>query len=705
MAGMADPPVTGADLVGIEILAALDPNEREAFAACATRIRVAASAVVVHEGEAGREMYLVIRGTAAISRNRVDLQRLQSGDAFGELGLYSGRPRAATVTALSHLELARLDLAGWQSFTRDRPAAAVKVCEAIVATVGEDLVSITESMSLLLSERSLPRRTEIVVRVGGELRRVPMGTMAQQLLPETVDGSRVVAALVDRKAVSLDTRLVAVCALEPLLASQLEGREVALHSAGLLVLEAIACVAPAVVARVTRAPGEGPVVALAHVPGGGSAFADQVNAELARLIHADVPLRQELWTVEEAQHHFEEQGWTDAASLLKVWRTSHAMLATCGKVSALAPGPLLPSARLLAGLKVAPDPAGVRIVPPTHDEPPAIGPPCDGAAMVRDHAAWLEALGVQSVGAFNETCIGGKVGQLVRVAEGFHEKGIGRIADQVVAARPRIRVICVAGPSSSGKTTFIKRLTVQLQVNGLNPVGLSLDDYYVDRERTVKDEHGEYDFEAFEAIDAQLLQDHLKRLVAGETVKTAHYDFKAGKSHPDGGPAIQLGPDDLLLLEGIHGLNPQLLAAVVPRKVAYRVFIHPATTLPLDRLSPVTASDLRLLRRIVRDRHHRGHRAADSILRWLSVRRGERRHIFPFLPHADAVFDSSLVYEIGVLQVYADQYLLEVPPGDPAYTTAFRLRNLIDRYVTIYPDHVPPTSLLREFIGGSGFEY
>jgi uridine kinase len=227
----------------------------------------------------------------------------------------------------------------------------------------------------------------------------------------------------------------------------------------------------------------------------------------------------------------------------------------------------------------------------------------------------------------------------------------------------------------------------------------------VDREKTVRDESGDYDFEALEALDLGLLQRTVGRLLAGELVATPRYDFKTGRSHQQGGPTLGLRQGDVLMLEGIHGLNPGLLGEIPLAGQVYRVFIHPATTLPFDRLSRVSATDLRLLRRIVRDRHQRGYGAAENILRWPSVQRGEQRHIFPFQGEADAIFDSSLIYEPAVLKVYAERYLLEVPQSHPAYATAYRLRLLIDRFVSIYPDHVPPTSMIREFIGGSGFEY
>ncbi len=305
---------------------------------------------------------------------------------------------------------------------------------------------------------------------------------------------------------------------------------------------------------------------------------------------------------------------------------------------------------------------------------------------------------------FNLRCIDGSVAQIIHVTEGSQEKRIGRIADQIAAQGSRLKVVCIAGPSSSGKTTFIKRLQVQLQVNGIQPVPLSLDDYFCDREDTPRDASGEYDFEAFEALRADLLGDHLAGMLAGRTVRTARFDFQQGRSQPAGGPELALGEHQMLMLEGIHGLNPMLLDRL-PSDAIFRVFVCPLQQLPLDAVSRVFASDVRLLRRIVRDRHTRGMAAADTIARWPSVRRGERRSIFPFVSHADAVFDSSLVYELSVLKVFAQRYLLEVPAGHPATVTAYRLLGLLDDLVTIYPDSVPPTSILREFIGGSGFEY
>jgi uridine kinase len=295
------------------------------------------------------------------------------------------------------------------------------------------------------------------------------------------------------------------------------------------------------------------------------------------------------------------------------------------------------------------------------------------------------------------------VKELIQVSEGFHEKRIAMIADQI-KARPGVRVVCVAGPSSSGKTTFIKRLKVQLLVDGIRPLELSLDDYYLDRERAPRDASGAHDFELLEAIDLGLLRGHVAKLLAGEALRTARYDFHLGKSQPEGGPALHLRPSDILLVEGIHALDPELFDSEATDR-AFRIFIHPATAMPFDRLSIFEPADVRLLRRIVRDRHQRGFPACDNLERWSSVRRGERIHIYPHQGAADTVFDSSLAYEVSVLRVYAERYLLEVPRSHREFSAAYRLRQLLSQWVPIHPDHVPPTSILREFIGGSGFTY
>jgi uridine kinase len=691
------------------LLSRLDARERARFLACAETVELAAGERA--NGEAVHQLSIVLRGAATLRRTGGAVRRLGPGDHFGELALVGGRPGEEAVEAETALALVRVSPRCWADLERREPVLAAKVATAIARALGDELARATGEVGLLLRGRSLPRAPEISVRVAGAERRVPTGTRLVDLLPAEVDGDLVVAGLLGQKPVSLSTPIFSDASVAPLTVSHWDGRQIYAHSVGLLLLEAANQAAPGV--RVAMGPSRG-TRQVVDVAGGGAVDLPRLAARIAEamvgLSSADLPFRLEFWPTEEATAWFTDRGWEEAARLLQMRRQATVRLVSCGEVYALSMGPLLPSTRPITGFTLRPGDEGLdlefgRIDPRNGRAAPRPRPrPRDGD-MTREHERWLAAMGVTSVGAFNDLCVSGQVSQLIRVAEGFHEKRIGQIADAIAAARDRIRVISIAGPSSSGKSTFIKRLRVQLQIDGVNPVGISLDDYYVDRERTPKGEDGDWDFEALEALELPLLQEHVSRLLAGEAVRTARYDFHTGRSHPGGGPTIQLRPGDALMLEGIHGLNPVLLGAIPRAGELFRIFVHPATTLPFDRLTRVSATDLRLLRRIIRDRHHRGYGAAENILRWPSVQAGEREHIFPYQDEADAVFDTALIYEPAVLKVFAERYLLEVPQSHPAYATAHRLRYLVDRFVSIYPDHVPPTSIIREFIGGSGFEY
>jgi uridine kinase len=695
------------------LLSRLDPALRSRLQARSELISVPGRTRLHGDADAGKHLFLIVQGEAIMRHEHLALRRLGPGDHFGEIAGAGGRHRGEVVTSTGPLTAVRFSAASWAALERDEPALALQLSVALTLAMQEDLSRLASAMDLLLQGRTLPRAEEIAVAVMGRERRVRTGTRVMDLLPAELDGDLVVAGMLGQKPVSLSTPIFTETTVAPLTLSHWEGRQIFAQSVGLLLLEAAHQLSPGL--RVRLGPSRG-VRQAVEVEGVAPQELPLLAARLAegmeRICAADAPLRAESWPTDEAIRWFQDRGWQDAVLLLRTRRLATVRLASCGDLYALSPGPLLPSAGLLRGFRLEPDADGLwlglggrdpRRIEPSPAAPPRAYRP--EGQMVLDHQRWLAAMGVTSVGAFLEQCISGQVSQLIRVAEGFHEKQIGQVADRVAEGRERIRVISIAGPSSSGKTTFIKRLTVQLQIDGVNPVGIGLDNYYVDRERTPRDEKGEWDFEALEALDLPLLQDHVRRLLAGDEVQTARYDFLTGRSSPEGGATIRLRPGDVLMLEGIHGLNPALLGAQPAAGELFRVFIHPATTLPFDRLARVSATDVRLLRRIVRDRHGRGYSAAENILRWPSVQAGERRHIFPYQEEADAVFDSALIYELAVLKVYAERYLLEVQPDHPAYPTAIRLRHLIDRFVSIYPDHVPPTSLMREFIGGSGFEY
>lgn len=710
------------------VIGALDPAERIGIATYLDVLDMPAGQPVVTEGAGDRDLYVCLAGKAVIIRDGVEVEHIGPGDSFGELGLILGTPRAASVVAKSPLRLARLSHASYRTLAQTDPALGLRLLEALLDGVAARLGTMSDSVGQLLRDHALPRRTHVQVRVPGQAdRSVRSGTRASELLPEEVAGRAVVAALCDQKPVSLCTPITSSCALEPLTTASWEGQRIYRQSLSLLFLDAARHVARDLVAERAGAPF---AIELAHSVGfarrvrvtsdaGESlpALASRIEAAMLALVERKLALFEELWSVDEAMEYFSEVGAQHTVALFRCWRQPAVPVCSYGGRYVLRTGPFVASTAALRDFGVVANHEGLLLLygaQGTGQEAERASRAPDAAdvqsvseqtsTLVGAAEPWQRSLGIGSIGAFNRACIEGSVPRLIRVNEGFHEKAISRIADQIVERGGDRRIVCIAGPSSSGKTTFIERLKVQLHVNGKNPIGISLDDYYCDRERTPRDTAGELDFEALNALRLDDLQAHLARLLRGERVRTARYDFESGLSQLDGGAEIGLGADDLLLLEGIHALNPAILGEA-GRGRAFLIFVCPLGQLPIDEVTRVHGSDLRLLRRIVRDRHSRATKAEANILRWPSVRRGERAHIFPFQYKADAVFDSGLVYELSVLKVFAERYLLEVPQTSTAYSTAFRLLALLDRLVTIYPDHVPQTSLLREFIGRSGYEY
>lgn len=701
-------------------LAHLGVRDLGTFLDTLDQLALPSGAIVFKQGDNAEHMYFVLDGEVRARRGSMDATRLGAGDHFGELAILGNTRRTTTAYAATPVRLARLSRSRFLSLATNHPRVALHVTQALAGSLAATVTAMTDDVGLLLQQRTLPRRTTVRVMVSGALVDAAMGALAGTLLPQTAEGALVVAASLDHKPVSLETPVTSDAMLEPITVASWEGRRIYRTSVGLVFLEAARRVLPQMAISLGARCGEGQQIVWPGEPSGESLAA--VEQQMRDLVAAATPLREELWTVDEARARLEDQGWHDAAALIPFHRDKTISLVTCGSTFALGLVPVIPNARALLGfslsmregqvlldfgevLKAHTSTQTSAIAAVTSVRPPPT-PQKTGSrpdAMTRELVKWLGAMSVTGVGPFDRACVAGQVEELIRVSEGFHEKNIGRIAD-CIADDERLRVVAIAGPSSSGKTTFIKRLKVQLEVDGVTPVHLSLDDYYVDRERTPKDDRGDYDFESAAAIDVSLFQSHAARLLAGESVRTARFDFKSGQSLPDGGPELSLSAKNVMLVEGLHALNPEMLGGVAKRDETFRVFVHPATALPFDRLSAVLPEDVRLLRRIVRDRHQRSYLASESIRRWPSVRRGEERHVFPCLAEADVVFDTSLVYELAVLRVYAERYLLEIVEDDPAYATAYRLRQLIDRFVPIHADHVPPTSILREFIGGSGFD-
>jgi len=323
--------------------------------------------------------------------------------------------------------------------------------------------------------------------------------------------------------------------------------------------------------------------------------------------------------------------------------------------------------------------------------------------IFKEHKEWGRILGVNTVGRLNETIVNGDVGEFIKISEALHEKKIARIADEICAHRDRIRIALVAGPSSAGKTTFSKRLAIQLRVNGIRVSVISLDNYFLDLARTPLDAQGNPDFENIGALDLRLFSRHLEQIVRGEEVELPQFDFET-KQRRASGERIHVGPDGVLIIEGIHGLNPRL-TRTIPEEHKYRVYVSALTQLSIDSNNRISTTDNRLIRRLVRDHKYRGHSALKTLRMWPAVRRGEERWIFPFQDQADATFNSALDYELAVLKSVAEPLLMEVKPMDPEYAEARRLTAFLLNFIGMSDREVPSTSMLREYIGRSGFRY
>jgi uridine kinase len=550
----------------------------------------------------------------------------------------------------------------------------------------------------------------VEVSYRGELHRVRTGTRIDELLLE-VDGEipdTVLSALVNRRQVMLDFPLRGSVDLDLVRYGDREGESVYKRSVSLMLYEACLELYPAAQPVIGQSLGN---CYHYQVRGEHPPF-DEMAAALERrmreLYRERRPFVRSTVTLEEVESHFRKMGYTGKLELLATRRSSTVHTVSCGRFVDIAHGPCAPHTGCLPTFGVLPYGDGLILQFPRRSERsrlPEFTPRPKLFATYLETRAWQELLGVHHVGQLNRLCLDGGVRDIVRVAEGLHEKKIGQIADQITFRQPRARLVLVAGPSGSGKTTFAHRLGIQLRVNGLEPVALSLDNYYVDRSQTPLDEDGEPDFEALEAIDLPLFRRHLAELLNGNEVATPRFDFQLGRRvDPERWVPLRLDDHQVLVIEGIHGLNGHLTESV-PASSAFRIFISALSQLAIDDHNRLFTADARLVRRIVRDRRYRGFSAERTIGLWERVRRGEGRWIFPFQEQADVIFNSALVYEPAVLKTYAERFLLQVPRTSPAYAEAFRLLKGLSMFVPIFPDEVPQTSILREFIGGSNFNY
>lgn len=424
----------------------------------------------------------------------------------------------------------------------------------------------------------------------------------------------------------------------------------------------------------------------------------QAEVESDRLI-----LREEA-PLDEAVQYFEKLGQSDTVNLLKHRKKNYLTLYRLGEHKDYHHGYMVPSTGYLRWFDLQNCNGGFVLRFPRRHQSGELLPMMTSSQLLdtfRRYGNWLTRLGIENVGALNNAIAEERGQAVVLVSEALHEQYIADIARQIAAKRDELRLILISGPSSSGKTTFSRRLTVQLLALGISPFPLELDNYFIDRDENPRDEKGEYDFETIEALNLPRLAEDLKKMTRGERVQMPRYNFKMGVS--EAGEEVQLGAGQLIILEGIHGMNPRLIPLALQAQ-SFRIYVSALTQLNLDRHNRVSTTDTRLLRRIVRDARERGYSAQATISRWESVRRGEKRHIYPYQENADIMFNSALVYELSAMKPFAEPLLLQVPHGTPEYIEAKRLLAFLEWFLPLNVDFVPDNSLAREFLGGSSLK-
>lgn len=428
----------------------------------------------------------------------------------------------------------------------------------------------------------------------------------------------------------------------------------------------------------------------------------ELKKRMKQLAELDLPVKKSVYPTSEARELFAEAGMPDKEKLLHYRSNSSTNVYEIDGVLDYFYGYMVPSTRYIKKFDLVPFDEGFVLQFPGKDGSVAeFNPPKKLFSVLKRTRQWANAMDIDTVGALNDAISAGRTKEIVLMQEAFMEERIGALAQEIASDKSR-KFIMIAGPSSSGKTTFSKRLAIQLRARGLTPHAVSLDNFYLNRDQMPLDENGEKDFEALEGLDIELFNDDMTKLLNGEKVILPIFDFTAGKRSAEGIP-MQLGKNDVLVLEGIHGLN-DALSYTLPKESKYKIYISALTQLSIDEHNPLSTTDGRLIRRIVRDARTRGTSAEETIAMWDSVHRGEKKNIFPFQESADAMFNSALIYEMAVLKVYAQPQLYAIKDDSPQYSEAKRLLKLLDYFLPMPTDYIANTSLIREFIGGSCFK-
>ena len=548
--------------------------------------------------------------------------------------------------------------------------------------------------------------------------KVMMGTtlseLSGQLCPTINDNMQVLAALVDNKLKSLDYKIINPHNVRFVGYDHPDGRRTYIRSLCFVLQKVIRDIYPDKVLSIDYSLPSGLYCEIREAepmedgrPRVYFATDEELQSiedKMREIIAADMPFCKKMMSLGECETLFTRNGQTEKVNLLKtIGRFNYNVYFLDGQADTFY-GPLTPSTGCLKTFDIAGFNDGFCLQYPMDGDFGKVLPmkrQSKLATALKEHSDWCSVMGVKGVGTLNQKVLSGEIIDLINLSEALHERRYADIADQIYARRGSVKIVFIAGPSSSGKTSTSKRLALQCRILGMNPKVIELDNYFVDREFTPKDENGEYDFECLGAMDLKLLGQQLNDLLAGKEVEIPRFDFKDGRKYFEGN-LMQLHEKDILIMEGIHALNPAMIPDVDSSKV-FRVFASALTSLSIDENNNISTSDNRMLRRMIRDNRTRGIVPENTITMWQSVRRGENRNIFPFQENADAVFNSAHIFELPVLKYFAEPLLRRISPSSPAYTEASRMLKFLDYIVALTPAEmaaIPPTSILREFIDG-----
>jgi uridine kinase len=552
--------------------------------------------------------------------------------------------------------------------------------------------------------------TITVTQDNGERIPCATGTTVRDIFPQrrSPDGLDYVGALVNNDAVSLTYPLEVDSNVTLLTRGDPHGFQIYRRSVWFLLAKTVKELFPDAHFAVEHSLGAGFFCSF-EMEGKSGICEEQlqsIDQNMRAIVERDVPIEMRKIAFTEAVQRFEQEKQWDKYNLLRFRNPPKIATWWCENFSDLSHGPLASGTGALALFKLISYPPGFVLQIPEEANPktlPPFEPQPQLFQIFQEHKEWGRVLGVNTVGRLNEIIATREIGDFIKIAEAFHEKKIAQIADHINEHRNQIKWCLIAGPSSSGKTTFAKRLAVQLRVDGLRPVTISVDNYFVNREQTPRGQNGEPDFESIDTVDLPLFNDHLMRLDRGEEVELPTFNFEKG-CREYRGEKLRIEPGQIVLVEGIHGLNPRLTQSVPPAH-KLRIYISALTQLNLDSNNRISTTDNRLVRRLVRDNNYRGNSALKTLGMWPSVRQGERTWIFPYQQAADIAFNSALDYELAVLKPLVEPLLAEVKPHHAQYAEARRLLEFLSSFLSVSDHLVPPTSILCEFIGHSSFRY